>query len=1315
MGRVLDINMKTPDALSGFVFGKCGAARNWNMENFIADQVEQSRGINQNQVDFDEVALTIKAAVGNIHTYLTNDPAARSQIQSLMKQIQELSGKTGDVGTRLEELEKKMDEVLLAGQKAKGWTTVLQRDVADAIKYYNKTAAVAAQEEKTKVRKQLIEQLRSENTRKLMEQRDKYEEIMRKDRKARELAQDNATLRNKIHTVASRIGGRLFAETDQKNIPEEAKPLARKLMEMLITNDEEFRHVLQYSKKIRGDVKERLEKMKATSGEFDPETDLDFLVIKAPNAEDNDYTVRDKVWQDLVDIETGLLEYRSAEGQGNVTLADRKAALQKIQEAVSEITTIIQRRGEAFINGKRYEVATLAEQMESEMAGSRFKGERKGFGSKVRNAIVEAIGYGNLTPEYFFKNLRNGVMSLLHSGFHDAEQRSGLEAAKARARIARIAEETGYKTWDGKEKHKIRTKSGEIEITTEQLMALYATWKRESNQLRPEDTAHLLGGGFVLAQNDEGGKPRREKNNQRPIRMNKYQLNALGSYLTDGQRAFVDAIVDYMSSELAELGNEASMDAYGIKKFTEQFYFPIKSWGGVLNKSSDSGITNKNDNRAMRQSFTKRVKANAANAIEISDFTPTAMKHIVGMITFNTVGPAVENMNKVLNQQLQYGEVPQGPVEEAEDDRFRMNMRARFRSEYGENALKYLETFMSDVNGGMTRKVEASLREKLLSIFKKNAVAGSLSVAAQQPLSYIRAAMLVNPKYLAQAISPKYWKGSYKEMMDNSGIAVIKAMGKFDMNFGRSMQDWITPEGKISKGKAAWQKISEGSTSLPEKMDAMTWTRMWTACKLEQAAIEKQTDLKDKDFLKRVAERFNEVMRKTQVYDSVMVKSQNMRSNNYLKKVTTSFMAEPTLSLNVLADAWQNLKSEGGKKNAVKALVTFLLSAAAQAGAKAFFGAGRSPDKKKTREENFWNRYGYNVLSEANPLSLIPGYSQLMDVLENGKLNDDAMGVIGKGKEALENIWKLATGEGKGTYRNLEDSIGQLVQYATDIPLKNFMRDFRAMVNWFSNGQSGFTGDSYAQRETSQNVLKYQLIDTLASNDLIGLLNQQLGAAGYGTNSKDYYQRIYNAEKAGNQAYADEMKEYVTLTSKNADPEKAMNDALRKMAKEDENLSSEERLERQKEYGLKNTGSYVLDEYEAGNLSRKDAEKLYRQEKPNAKDKDVLEAFDKIDYEKATGKEVDNYSNYTPLKDAIENNKSDEIKAAVKHMVDNGYDKKDIKSWIGNKSTGFKTRYLEATGREKTKLEDALTKAYKAVGLTAAEALEIIHGWKKDK
>ena len=1374
--------------------------------DFIADQVEQSRGINQNQVDFDEVALTIKAAVGNIHTYLTNDPAARSQIQSLMKQIQELSGKTGDVGTRLEELEKKMDEVLLAGQKAKGWTTVLQRDVADAIKYYNKTAAVAAQEEKTKVRKQLIEQLRSENTRKLMEQRDKYEEIMRKDRKARELAQDNATLRNKIHTVASRIGGRLFAETDQKNIPEEAKPLARKLMEMLITNDEEFRHVLQYSKKIRGDVKERLEKMKATSGEFDPETDLDFLVIKAPNAEDNDYSVRDKVWQDLVDIETGLLEYRSAEGQGNVTLADRKAALQKIQEAVSEITTIIQRRGEAFINGKRYEVATLAEQMENEMAGSRFRGERTGKVGRAQDAVSKFTAWGNLTPEYFFKMLKNGVMDLLHSGLKDAENRAGLEALRAKTRVAQIAEETGYKTWDGNEIHKVRTRNGEVEMTTEQLMALYATWKRENNQLRPEDTAHLLGGGFVLPGKDlSEGIYGHQKNDTRPIRMNKDQLNALGSYLTEAQRQYVDDMVAYMSGELAELGNEASMAVYGIKKFTEQFYFPIKSWGGVLSKKSDAGITNKNDNRTMRQSFSKRVKVNAANAIEISDFTPTVMNHIVGMINFNTVGPAVENMNKVLNNQLQYGEAQYDEAGEIIDDtRYRKSVEESFRDAYGTNAANYLRRFMEDVNGGMTRRADRTPMDKLLSLFRKGAVSGSLSVAAQQPLSYIRAATMINPVYLARSLSPTQWRKVHDEMLKYSGIAVIKDMGRFDMNQGQSMIDFITPEEMESKARRIGKKAIEATTILPEKMDALTWGRMWVACKLETAAQNKGMDQNSEEFMQKVADRFNDVMRKTQVYDSMMVKSQNMRSQNIGMKTLTSFMAEPTLSLNVLADAVQNFNEKGGKLKFARALTTFLLSAAAQAAVKAAMSSGRSPDDKKRFEEQFLAKWHSMFISEADPLSLIPGYSDLVEVIKNGELADDAWSALGKLQTIGTTAIKALSGKSDNLYRDIEDTIGQFIQLRTSIPMKNLMRDARAIYNFINP-------DTYAKRDFSSAAVKYAIKNSFYDADnIIGTVNKYLkiGDLGYDTSANGYYQRIYDAEKAGNQAAADEMREYVTLTSKAKNPEQGIESGLKNLVKEDADLTGSEKIKALRDRGMKDSdiASWIMSQYKDEKLTEQDAKKIWLEAYKGKDDNDAYFKFEQAKWEAETGEDVSDsdwfrinaaiqsgsesdyrkaydelkghgykeedivehavsyiskqyrdgkatrketeaamkkynkkltnddifwkldridYKNetgndagsgvYYRLTDAIETNKSDDIKKAVEQLTKHGKSKKDIKSWIGSKSTGFKTRYLEATGREKTKLEDALTKAYKAVGLTAAEALEIIHGWKKDK
>ena len=622
---------------------------------------------------------------------------------------------------------------------------------------------------------------------------------------------------------------------------------------------------------------------------------------------------------------------------------------------------------------------------------------------------------------------------------------------------------------------------------------------------------------------------------------------------------------------------------------------------------------------------------------------------------------------------------------------------------------------MLDVNGGVTARQESSLREKLLSVFKKNAVAGSLSVAAQQPLSYIRAAMMINPKYLAQALSPAYWKGSFEEMMQHSGVAVIKDMGKFDMNYGRSMIDYITPEAMQTKLKKTTGKISDAATSLPHKTDAMTWTRMWSAVKLEQAALHPEMDTKSEAFLDMVADHFNDLMRRTQVYDSVMVKSQNMRSNSYLKKVTTSFMAEPTLSLNVLADAWQNIHEKGGKANAAKALATFFLSAAAQAGAKALFGAGRSPNKKKNQEENFWYKFWYNLLSEANPLGLIPGYRQIVDVLTDGELDDDAMGMLGKAVDVFDLVFKLATtGKGSGnTYRDLEDTIGQMVQLGTSVPLKNFMRDFRAMVNWFSGGTMGeLTGGGYAQRETSSAVMKYQLIDTIMSEDLLGMINKRLGEAGYKTGVDAYVQRIHDAKKAGDLKAENEMSEYLTLTQiKGDDPAKTLRQKLNKLTKEDDSMSTEDKAKELSENKYGAMTQFITEQYAAGKIDRKTATEMYKKENPKATDKDILKALDKADREKA-GYDAKGYTNYTPLMEAIANNSAEDISKAVKYMTANGYEAKNIKTEVNKR---IKEQYLKADAKEKIRLQDAMNKAYKALGYTTEDAEKTREKWKEKK
>jgi hypothetical protein len=487
--------------------------------------------------------------------------------------------------------------------------------------------------------------------------------------------------------------------------------------------------------------------------------------------------------------------------------------------------------------------------------------------------------------------------------------------------------------------------------------------------------------------------------------------------------------------------------------------------------------------------------------------------------------------------------------------------------------------------------------------------------------------------------------------------------------------------------------------------------------------------------------------------------------------------------------------------NLGKAVATFVLSAAAQAAVKAIMSSGRSPDKKKRLEEQFWTKWFSMFMSEADPLTLIPGYSDLMELAKNGELADDAWSVIGKLKTVLDTTGKWITGKNTDLWRNLEDTVGQVVQLFSEVPAKNISRDIRAMINFFKPG-------TYADREHSDAMVKYGIYDSIASMDnIIGVVNKYLQdyGAGYGTAAKDYYERIYAAEKTGDEQAAKEMKEYLTLKSTADNPEKQIETNLKSLTKSDKDMTYSEKIKALKDRGMEDSdvASWILSEYKEGKIGRAEAEKLWieadkkktkndayfkfeqadwekktgknvsdtdwfrvnnaiesgnsaeynsavkemkehgykdediqehvkgqitkkykegkwtRKETESAlkkyrkdmKEDDIWWALDRIDYNKETGKDAGS-GQYYRLYDAIEANKSDNIKNAVQIMLKHGKKKDDIKKTLSSK---YKQAYLDATGSEKTKLKDALTKAYKAVGLTADEALKIINGWKPKK
>ena len=1251
--------------------------------NVIAAEKEASRQQYAQDMDMQVATMVIDAASELVPEIVT-DKKSLQLIRETLGFIADMSREAGESAKAMDELNSLMDRLQKKGKEAKSTLGRLEGNIRDAIEYNNALAKQSEAATWTSERHKLINQLNDEHTKEMLRQQEEFRQKIEKEKTARKLQADNMALRRRINTNISRMRKLLIHETTKDNVPEYLKGLTRTVLAEIVNNDMTGRKITGMSQEDLTETARVLAAMEAQDGAYNPD-----------ELKNMDEAVQDVLFNALEDIRAGI-DFYNASTKGNdiqVNLQGFKNALTRISDGVSAIASIINAERSIALGDRRVAVQDQAYKVQESTGDRKFR-ERTGKVGMAINALHKAVISGNLTPEYFFKMLKNAGLNDLWEEYHRAENRNGLELAKAKARLAEIADKYGYANWDMNQRVTVPLASGDVKMTIGQLMALQATWKRE-HTLGPAMSNHLGQGGFYVEEFDpREGIYGRQVVDRKAHRVTDADMQKVQGMLTQEQLDFVDAVVEYMSTDMSELGNEASMKAYGIKMYKEAYYYPFKMWDGVKSRASnDSGSAAKQD-RAFHPSFSKTRLHGANNAVILGDFMQTATDHIVGMINYATMGLANENLQKVLNQQ-----VPEG---ERLDMMTKRNIRTVIEEAYGKEAMQYLAKLQEQLNGGAVQ-VERSLGDRALSLFRKNAVAGSLSVAAQQPLSYIRAAMMLNPKYLSEALVKEYWKDSYKQRLEHSGVSVIKDMGRFDMGFGQSAREFLTPEGKEKTAAKVWNEITDKATILPELMDRWTWNRLWVAVKAEQHDQNQDMDVNSDEFLDKCGERFNDIVRKTQVYDSVLTKSQNMRSQNYFTKSITSFMAEPTLSLNVLADAIQNAGEKGGKTKLAKAGATFLLSAAMQAAVKGLMSSGRSPDDKKTWEENFLYRLYANLLQEVDPLNLVPGYNDVVTLLKKGELEDDALGMAGKLWTAWDKSKKLFT-EGFN-YRTVEDSVAQLAQLFTNLPAKNLMRDARAMYNFFTN-------EPYAKRETSQAVLKLQAEANLMNADnLASVLYSKLVEGGYKTSNTAYYGRMYNAMKNGNTQAAEDIKEYLKLIKDQDDSKIAS--GLRAAAKKDESKTAAEQDQWMIDNDLmdKDNISTITKQYKDGEISEAEAKKLYKAANPELTDDDVWWKIDRINWQKQTGAEEAPGGEYYRLGPALETNRSADIKEAIDTLLKHGKTKENVKTQLTKE---LKQKYLDADSNGKVKIRNELQTAYKALGYTAADADKIIEGWKKD-
>lgn len=724
---------------------------------------------------------------------------------------------------------------------------------------------------------------------------------------------------------------------------------------------------------------------------------------------------------------------------GNTPLGQMNAAQ---LEAVNDILNVTQatiRNANELLAEERS--AGVVENSKDAIREIRSMGDTKKKKTRIRKDL-EKFGWNNLKPTYVFDVIGSKTLTNLYNALRGGEDTLATDLHEAKSFFREQWKKNGGKEWDMDQKWKFTSTSGKkFELDLNQIMTLYAMAKDEDAR------SHLRVGGFSFDSDYQTEENVNIGKVSIPIKMESADASAynlsdeiLGeiiSKLTPQQRAFADAMQAYLSDVMAAKGNEVSLKKYGIRLFKKKNYFPIRVADQFMAKAREQ----RNGDRKLKDSgFTKERKPKATNPVVLSAFTEIWAEHVDEMSLYHSFVLPLDDFNRVLNYHDMFVE-GQDAVSVVE----------AITNAFGKGATDYIDQLIKDVNGGIRGGSTVSFANSQVSKAKKAQTMASLSVAIQQPSSIIRAMSMIDSRYfIGPKVTERTHDRTWDEIKQYAPIAYIKEMGGYDTNVGKSTVDYLTDTadyetfGEKFGAMFTDSKFRDDALGrLPALMDEMSWGVIWNAVKREQSAQHPNMDVNSKAFMNMVADRFTDVITRTQVYDSVFSRSGLMRDKNDLAKVITSFMAEPTTTANMLAVAvLQAKRGDISKAEAVKTTAAIVASLALNAALVSTVYALRDDDEDKRYDEKWMENFRNNFFESLKPAGYIPYVRDIFNVLEKGYDVERAdMELFGDLQNAIDGL----DNEDISAWDKTSAVIGAIGNLL-GVPVKNILRDVKGIV-----------------------------------------------------------------------------------------------------------------------------------------------------------------------------------------------------------------------------------------------------------------------------
>lgn len=604
-----------------------------------------------------------------------------------------------------------------------------------------------------------------------------------------------------------------------------------------------------------------------------------------------------------------LTELANESPNSGVDSSNNADYIRAVTDLTRMVNYLVKQSNDFFTGTRKVEAETFAKSWIDELSGHKTRIGETGFERSQFKKLLDGVGYSLMSADLFFSTMGEPGKEI-SSWYRNAQTRQ----VKMKQEYGEYMSELlgdNYSTIAGSTQAKknlidVKIHGNDVKVSKNQLMSLYLTWKRAAGR------RHLENGGAAFTNaNNETSKV---------YVIDEATYNTLMEKLTADDKRIADGIGKFLSENCSEWGNEASMQLYGIRLYEDSNYFPIRT----PSELRDTNFSNLADTHTIENSsFTHKLNKNANAAVVIGDVFDIADRHVNDMSAYSAYAPLNNSMERAFNAN---------------------GLKRALSSAYGNNGVKYMQDFIDRINGNEPKRTTGDNANKILNFFsnsaKKAAVSANISTALKQPLSLVRSWLVIDPKYTLAAyaqITPgvnnivkqgKEYNRILDTMNEYSGIAVIKSMGYSDTGIGtttRETYDEQSLKSAYKKAKYIQQSAEDIAMRPAEFADEITWVRMWKACELEAKAKYGNT-LSTDEFNRHVADKFNEIIGKTQVVDSVLDTAPISTNRGF--RTAMPFMNEPVKTAATLISAAENVRNgkAGAKKQLTNAIGCYVIS-----------------------------------------------------------------------------------------------------------------------------------------------------------------------------------------------------------------------------------------------------------------------------------------------------------------------------------------------------------------------------------------------------